>query len=83
MPVLPKVLDLFLVPEQSLFLPLPPGHSVLSMKALHGSCPEVASSYNFLQFLAAAHSVDNNTPATHTLPHSVDNNAPGRPLVII
>ena len=52
MPVLPKVLDLFLVPEQSLFLPLPPGHSVLSMKALHGSCPEVASSYNFLQFLA-------------------------------
>ena len=68
-PVLPKVLDLFLVPEQSLFLPLPPGHSVLSMKALHGSCPEVASSYNFLQFLAAPHYVDNNAPATlcHTV----------------
>ena len=70
--MLTTVLDLFLVPEQSLFLPLRAGHSVLSMKALHGSCPDVASSYNFLQFLAAAHSVDNNAPATlcHTLPHS-------------
>ena len=67
--VLTTVMDLFLVPEQSLFLPLPPGHSVLSMKALHGSCPDVASSYNFLQFLAAPHYVDNNAPATlcHTV----------------
>ena len=71
----PEKADLFLVPEQSLFLPLTPGHSVLSMKALHGWCPDVASSYNFLQFLAAAHSVDNIAPATlcHTLPHYVDN----------
>ena len=62
--VLTTVLDLFLVPEQSLFLPLATGHSLLSMKALHGWCPDVASSYNFLQFLAAAHSVDNIAPAT-------------------
>lgn len=79
---LTKVLDLFLVTEQSLFLPLGVGHSLLSMKALHGWCPDVASSYNFLQFLAAAQSVDNNTPATlcHTMLTIMP---PGRPLVII